>query len=85
LNNTLEDIERVHDDGLTFMEAAKRLFPDRNGSQNPDGSMMGWSVWKFHSILHKAMELLLYYSMDGQRMSVPRVEKVRIRSYSSST
>ena len=60
LNNTLEDIERVHDDGLTFMEAAKRLFPDRNGSQNPDGSMMGWSVWKFHSILHKAMELLLY-------------------------
>ena len=42
------------------MEAAKRLFPDRNGSQNRDGSMMGWSVWKFHSILHKAMELLLY-------------------------
>ena len=60
LNNTLEDIERVHDDGLTFMEAAKRLSPDRNGSQNRDGSMMGWSVWKFHSILHKAMELLLY-------------------------
>ncbi len=42
------------------MEAAKRLFPDRNGSQNRDQSMMGWSVWKFHYILHKAMELLLY-------------------------
>ena len=60
LNNTLEDIERVHADGITFMEAEKRLFPDRNGSQNPDGSMMGWSEWKFHSIVHKAMELLLY-------------------------
>ncbi len=59
-NNTLEDIERVHAEGITFMEAAKRLFPDRNGSQDPNGSMMGWSVWKFHSIVHKAMELLLY-------------------------
>ena len=32
LNNK---IERVHAEGITFMEAAKRLFPDRNGSQNP--------------------------------------------------
>ena len=41
LNSTLWDIERVHAEGITFMEAAKRVFPDRNGSQNPDGSMMG--------------------------------------------
>ncbi len=41
LNNKLEDIERFHAEGITFMEAAKRLFPDKNGSQNPDGSMMG--------------------------------------------
>ncbi len=54
------DIERVQADGITFMEAAKWLFPDRNGSQNPNGSMMGWCVWKFHSTLHKAMDLLLY-------------------------
>jgi hypothetical protein len=60
MKNALEDIERVYAEKITFMEAAKRLFPDKNGSQNPNGSMMGWSVWKFQSIVHKAMELLLY-------------------------
>ncbi len=64
LNNTLEDIEPVHTEGITFMEAAKLLLPDRNWSQNSDGSMISWShqssVWKLYSIVHKAMDLLLY-------------------------
>ena len=79
LNNTLGDIERVHAEGITFMEAAKRLSPDRNGSQNPDGSMMGWSVWKFPVIVHKAMELLLYgWSENVSTQSGESVHKVLI-------
>ncbi len=42
------------------MEAAKVLLPYRNGSLNADGSHFGWNVRKFHSILNKSMDLLLY-------------------------
>ena len=60
MNITLERLERVHNAGIEFMEAAKRVFPERNGKLNPDGSLIGWNIWKFHSILHKAMEILEY-------------------------
>ena len=60
LNLTVEKIEQVHAYGIAFMQAAKELFPYRNGYRNKDGSHIGWNVWKFHSILHKAMDLLLY-------------------------
>jgi hypothetical protein len=60
LNLTVEKIEQVHADGIAFMQAAKELFPYRNGSRNQDGSHIGWNVWKLHSILHKSMDLLLY-------------------------
>ncbi len=53
-------MEKIEADDIAFMEAAKALFPYRNDSQNADGSHIGWNVWKFHSILHKAMDLLLY-------------------------
>ena len=42
------------------MEKAKEHLPERNGARNPDGSNMGWAVWKFHSMLHKAMEIMMY-------------------------
>jgi hypothetical protein len=60
LNLTLDQIEQVHADGIAFMEAAKAVFSCRNGSRNADVTPIGWNVWKFHSLSHKAMDLLLY-------------------------
>jgi hypothetical protein len=54
----LDQIEQVHADGIACMEAAKEVFPCRNGSLNPDGTPIGWSVWKLHSV--NVMDLLLY-------------------------
>ena len=60
LNVTITLLEEIHNAGIEFMEAAKKVFPERNGAQHPDGSLMGWNLWKFHSILHTAMYILLY-------------------------
>ncbi len=60
INPTVEKIQQVQADGIAFIEAAKALFAYRNASLNADGSHLGCNVWKFHSILHKAMDLLLY-------------------------
>ena len=59
-NVTIEKLETIHKAGIHFMETAKKHLPERNGARNPDGSQMGWAVWKFHAILHKAMDLMLY-------------------------
>ena len=60
MNITIDKIAEIHAAAIEFMEEAKRVFPERNGARNPDGSFMGWNVWKFHAILHKAMDILLY-------------------------
>lgn len=60
MNLTTDTIARMHETGVKFMEAAKRVFPERNGAQNQDGSMLGWNIWKFHSILHRAMDILRF-------------------------
>jgi hypothetical protein len=62
LNLTVEKIEEVQADGIAFVEAAKELFPCRNGSRNADGSHIGWNVWKLHSILW------ISYFTDGQKI-----------------
>ncbi len=60
MNNTLEIAMQVHEAGIEFMEAAKRIFPERNGARYPDGSFIGWNIPKFHTIIHKAMDILLF-------------------------
>ena len=51
---------QVHQAGIEFMEAAKRAFPERNGARNPNGPFIGWSIPEFHSVIHNAMDFLLY-------------------------
>jgi hypothetical protein len=71
LNNTLEGIEHVHANGIRFMEAAKRLFPDRNRSQNSDGSMMGWIYSEVcGNFIPFYTRSWIFFFMDGQKMSV---------------
>ena len=41
------------------MEEAKRVFPERNGASNPNGSLIGWNIPKFHTIVHKATDIKL--------------------------
>ena len=60
LNVTLDTVMDIHSAAIVFMEAAKRVFPKRNGSLNKKGDPVGWNIPKFYSILHKAMDLLLY-------------------------
>ena len=62
MNITLEIAMQVHEAGIEFMEAAKRVFPERNGAlaRNPYGSFIGWNIPIFHTIIHKAMDILLY-------------------------
>ena len=60
MNATLDDIAEMHNAGLVFMESAKKTFPERNGARNRDGSLMGWSIPKFHAILHIARDRLMY-------------------------
>ena len=60
MNITLEIAMQVHEAGIQFMEAAKRVFPEHIGARNPDGSFIGWNIPKFHTIIHKAMDILLY-------------------------
>ena len=60
MNLTTDLIAQMHETGVKFMETAKRVFPERNGAQNRDGSPLGWKVWKFHSILHRPMDILRF-------------------------
>ena len=72
----------MHADGIAFMQAAKELFPNRNGSRNKDGSHIGWNVWKFHSILHKSINLLLYgWSENMSTQSGESAHKVNCLPY----
>ena len=64
------------------MEAAKAVFTCRNGSRNPDGSPIGWNVWQFHLISHKAMDLLLYgWSENMSTQSGESVHKVLLNAF----
>jgi hypothetical protein len=67
MNITLEIAMQVHEAGIEFMEAAKRVFPERNGARNPDGSFIGWNILNSTPSFTK---LWISYSMDGQKMSV---------------
>ncbi len=78
LNITLEIAMLVHEVGIEFMEAAKRVFPERNGARNPDGSFIGWNIPNFHTIIHKAMDILLYgWSENVSSQGAECAHKVR--------
>ncbi len=70
MNPTLDLVMQVHQAGVEFMEEAERVFPERNGARNPNGSLIRWNISKFHTIIHKTMYILLYgwsenFSMQG--------------------
>ncbi len=60
MNITLDIAMQVHQAGIEFWDSAKRVFPERNGACNPNGSFIGWNIPEFHTIIHKAMDILLY-------------------------
>ena len=60
MNITHEIAMQVHQAGIEFMEAEKRVFPDCNGARNQDVSFIRWNIPNFHTIIHKAMDILLY-------------------------
>ena len=75
---TLEIAMQVHQAGLEFMEAAKRVFPEHNRARNPDESFIGWNIPKFHTIIHKAMDILLYgWSENVSTQGAECAHKVR--------
>lgn len=79
MNATSEDIAEMHEAGLIFMESAKRVFPERNGSRNPDGSFIGWKIPKFHAIIHIARDRLMYgWSENVSTQGGESAHKVRV-------
>ena len=76
MNITLEIAMQVHEAGIEFMEAAKRVFPERNGARNPDGSFIGWNILNSTPSFTK---LWISYSMDGRKTSVHKELSVHTR------
>jgi hypothetical protein len=72
---TLEIAMQVHQARIEFMEAVERVFLDRNGARNPDGSCIGWNIPIFHTIIHKAMEFFIH----GRKTSVHKELSVHTR------
>ncbi len=72
----LDLVMQVHQAGIEFMEEAKRVFPER-GARNPNGSFIGWNIPKFHTIIHKAMDIKLYiWSENVSTQGVEGAHKV---------
>ena len=55
------------------------ILPERTGTKQRDGNLLGWNIWKAHVVLHQAMERMMYgYSETTSAQGAESVHKVTL-------
>ena len=63
------------DQGRNLLRMLYVILPERTGTKQRDGNLLGWNIWRAHVVLHQAMERM----MHGYKLLVPKEQKVFTR------
>jgi len=74
------DIVALHEKARNLLRLLNEVMPERTGSTLPDGTLLGWNLWKAHVVLHQAMERMMYgYSEITSAQGSESAHKVKSR------
>ena len=48
------------DQGRNLLRMLYEILPERTGTKQRDGNLLGWTIWRAHVVLHHAMERMMY-------------------------
>ena len=72
-----DDVADLHARAVNLLETVKRLLPERTGTMDRSGEMMGWNFAKAHSVLHIASYRLMHgYSEFTSTQGAEHAHKV---------
>ena len=54
------EIATLHEKGKGLLKLLNEVLPERTGTKHPDGSFVGWNIWKAHVVVHQAMERMMF-------------------------
>ena len=75
-----DDVAELHARAVHLLETVKRLLPERTGTMDRSGEMMGWNFAKAHSVLHIASYRLMHgYSEFTSTQGAEHAHKVCIQ------
>ena len=76
LNET--GVAQLHALAVDLLETVKRLLPERTGTRDRSGELIGWNFTKAHSVLHIAAYRLTHgYSEFTSTQGAEHAHKVR--------
>jgi hypothetical protein len=78
-NITKTLIAILHEKARNLLRMLNEILPERTGTKQKNGYLLGWNIWKAHVVLHKAMECMMYgYSESTSAKGAKSVHKVTL-------
>jgi hypothetical protein len=73
------EIAILHEKARNLLRMLNEILPERTGTKQRDGNLLGWNIWKAHVVLHQAMERMMYgYSETTSAQGAESVHKVTL-------